>query len=100
MTTSAQAHMVINLPHTPGSVGALSSAKKLNGLNYYWNRYNMTDDRYDKPLPHKLKKNTHFIRFNKSIENEKRRYFSYTSKLYGFYIIVYNYIYIIYTYLG
>jgi len=35
MTTSAQAHMVINLPHIPGSVGALSSAKKLNGLNYY-----------------------------------------------------------------
>jgi len=67
MTTSAQAHMVINLPHTPGSVGALSSAKKLNGLNYYWNRYNMTDDRYDKPLPHKLKKKTHisFVSINR-----------------------------------
>lgn len=28
ITTSAQAHPVINLPHTPGSVGALSSAER------------------------------------------------------------------------
>jgi len=50
MTTSAQAHPVINLPHTPGSVGALSSAERLN--NNYLNSNKITDNRYDKSPTH------------------------------------------------